>query len=489
MPWPAPASFRLQAAIIALASLAVVGLAAFLVSNVIATTEGTLRTEARQACVAACQELLLQYDERKTYGSNLQQMPPEAQDISLTAISRTVLRAFEGVEGGIYLVKEQRLSGYAYSSDPTGNRPKPRGRGLEFLRGLATRAAASADIITEENAFETNYIVWAASRTKSGEAVAITGRRMSLARDLLTETARRWLAVLVLFALLGMLGIVSIWYMLRSGVAGISRGLRKLQEDFTYRLPMIRGDFGEIAMAINGMAEHRATLEAELRRQDRLAALGKVVSGVAHEVRNPLNSMKLTLQLLDRRLKKGVPVSHEIQEALREIDRLDMIVSRLLAFGRPTMGNREVQNVAPLVEQAAKMVQEPARKKGTKIVVGGLEDGPAADVDGPQIVQVLINLFLNAIDASPQSKEVKVSAMRQEASVRIVVSDSGSGIPEEARQHIFDAYFTTKPNGSGLGLAVSREIIANHGGTLDFETTTSGTSFILQLPIDRSRPL
>jgi signal transduction histidine kinase len=252
---------------------------------------------------------------------------------------------------------------------------------------------------------------------------------------------------------------------------------------------MIRGDFGQIAMAINGMADRRAALETELRRQDRLAALGKVVSGVAHEVRNPLNSMKLTLQLLDRRLKKGVPVAHEIQESLGEIDRLDMIVGRLLAFGRPTMLQRQVQPLAPLVEQATKMVQEPARQKSVQIVTHGLDAELTADVDGPQVVQVLINLLLNAIDAAPASGRVQVEATHLEGGVRVTVTDQGGGIPEEARPHIFDAYYTTKPNGSGLGLAVSREIVANHGGSLQFETGPAGTSFLLQLPTDRSLPL
>jgi signal transduction histidine kinase len=491
--WPAPGSFRAQAAIITAASLAVVGLAVFIVSNVISQTDVTLRRDARQTCIAACQELRLQFTERiteaTTYGSNLLQMPPAAQDVSLSGISQAVLRAFEGVEGYYYLIKDQRLSGTSLQTDTAGSRRAPQGRRLEFLRNLAKRAAGTDEVVTEENQFDTNYIVWAAQRSKTGEAVAIAGRRISLARDPLADTTRYWLGALVLFAVLGMLGIVSIWYMLRSGVAGISRGLRRLQEDFDYRLPMIRGDFGLIAMAINGMADRRAALEGELRQQDRLAALGKVVSGVAHEVRNPLNSMKLTLQLLDRRLKKGAPVAHEIQEALHEIDRLDMIVGRLLAFGRPSMTNRQVQNLAPLVDQAVRMVKEPARQKDAKIAVAGFEADLAADVDGPQILQVLINLFLNAIDASPQSGVIRVAAEQTDSAARIVVSDQGAGIPEDAQAHIFDAYYTTKPNGSGLGLAVSREIVANHGGTLEFASSPSGTNFVLQLPRDRSRPL
>jgi two-component system sensor histidine kinase HydH len=213
------------------------------------------------------------------------------------------------------------------------------------------------------------------------------------------------------------------------------------------------------------------------------------VSGVAHEVRNPLNSMKLTLQLLERKLKKGAPVSQELNEAMREIDRLDMIVGRLLAFGRPAMTNRQIQEVAPLVEQAIRMVQEPARKKAIRITTRGLTPGMTADVDGPQIVQILINLLLNAVDASGASDQVGIEAERMESGMRIAVADRGPGIPEEDQGHIFDAYFTTKPNGSGLGLAVSREIAANHGGVLRFETGPTGTTFLLELPAERSRPL
>jgi signal transduction histidine kinase len=488
--WPAPANFRAQAAIIAAATLAVVGLAAFIITDVITTTTDTLKAEARQACVAACRELRTQFDEHIANDNiDLLQLPLEAQDLSLQSITKTVLRAFEGVEGGIYLVKEDRITGYASSAENTSTRPRPRGPRWDFIHTLAARAAATQDIVTQDNQFDTNYIIWAAARIETGGAVAWTARRASLTRDPMAEPGRLWLSALVFFTIIGMFGIVSIWYMLHSGVAGIRKGLHKLEDDFTYRLPMIRGDLGLITQAINGMAERRVALEAELRRQDRLAALGKVVSGVAHEVRNPLNSMKLTLQLLDRRLKKGAPVTHEIQEALREIDRLDMIVGRLLAFGRPGMINRQVQNVMPLIEQAARMVQEPAGQKKVRINIQKPEPDAAADVDGPQIVQVLINLLLNAIDASPSSGTVQVDVALAETEVRIVVTDQGGGIPEESKPHVFDAYYTTKPNGSGLGLAVSREIVANHGGSLDFETRPSGTTFILALPTDRSQPL
>jgi signal transduction histidine kinase len=227
-------------------------------------------------------------------------------------------------------------------------------------------------------------------------------------------------------------------------------------------------------------------LEEQLRQQDRLAALGKVVAGVAHEVRNPLNSIKLTLQLLDRRLKKGIDASGEVQECLQEIDRLDMIVGRLLAFGRPAMADRHAQKIAPLIRQAIKIVHEPIQQNNVRIVAEDFETDLIADVDGPQVVQVLINLLLNAVEASPPSGTVRLSAGNMGPNVCIQVADEGARIPGHVRQHVFDAYYTTKPNGSGLGLAVSREIVVNHGGALEFESEDSGTTFIMLLPIERS---
>jgi signal transduction histidine kinase len=281
-------------------------------------------------------------------------------------------------------------------------------------------------------------------------------------------------------------GIISIWYMLHSGVMSISHGLRRLEDNFSYRLPLVRGDLGQVAQAINRMAERRVSLEKKLRQQDRLAALGKVVAGVAHEVRNPLNSIKLTLQLLDRRLKKGVAVSREVEECLQEIDRLDMIVGRLLAFGRPIITNRHTQEIEPLIHQAIKMVHEPMQQKNVQIIIRKMETGLAADIDGPQIIQVLINLLLNAIEASPSSGTVTLAADSLGPNICVKIIDEGERIPDDVRQHVFDAYYTTKPNGSGLGLAVSREIVVNHGGALEFESETTGTTFILLLPIERS---
>ncbi len=485
MIWPAPVSFRAQAFIIAAASLAVVGLAAFIVQDVVFTTESKLRAEAQQLCTSACQDIRIQYEERAAYtGDPLRELPRDAQEISLKAISNTVLQAYTGIKGGMYLATSDRIMGYAYPTADSRADFELTKVERDFIRSLAGQTSINGEIATQSERRRRDLIV--AATVQSNGMIIWAMRRVPVIQYPLIGTHRWWLAALVFSTILGVGGIISIWYMLHSGVMSIRQGLRRLEEDFSYRLPSIRGDLGQVALAINRMAERRMALEEKLRQQDRLAALGKVVGGVAHEVRNPLNSIQLTLQLLERRLKKGIAVSNEVQECLQEIDRLDMIVGRLLSFDQPAMINRKTQEIAPLIFQAMKMVHDPMQKKNVRFETTGVESSLTADVDGPQIIQVLINLLLNAIEASPAAGIVRLSAGSSGPNFYIRISDEGSRIPENVRPHIFDAYYTTKPNGTGLGLAVSREIVINHGGALEFESETGGTTFIMVLPVDRS---
>lgn len=402
MRFPAPVSFRAQAFIIGAASLAVVALAALIVRGVVFTTETKLLGDALRRCETACRELHHQVRERAAYaGDPLEQLPRQALEISLKGITATVLEAFPGIKGGMYLPAEDAVAGYAYPTAEEESEAQPGLSGMEWdlVRTLAVRAAETEGMVSDSDWENQDLITVTAVR--SNGMVLWTLLRVPVLRYPLIGSHRWWFVALGLSTLLGVGGIVSIWYRLHSGIRSIQQGLRRLEDDFSFRLPSVPGDLGRVARDINLMAERRMALEEKLRQQDRLAALGKVVSGLAHEVRNPLNSIKLTLQLLERRLKRGVAASTEVAECLQEIDRLDLMVERLLAFGRPVMTHRQLQDVAPVITQAVKMVHEPMRKKGVRIELRLPAKKLQADIDAPQIVQVLINLLLNAVDASP----------------------------------------------------------------------------------------
>ena len=171
MSWPAPASFRTQAAIIAAASLAVVALAVFLVRNVISTTEGTLQAEAREICLAACQRLQVEYEDRMNLGGDVfHSLPLDAQDLSLKGVSLTVLRNFSNVEGGIYLTSLDRVMGYADPGNPARVAPDPQNPEMGFIRSLAGRAVEAERMISRTD----RWGVGAAVAAQSGGAVIWT---------------------------------------------------------------------------------------------------------------------------------------------------------------------------------------------------------------------------------------------------------------------------------------------------------------------------
>jgi signal transduction histidine kinase len=428
-----------------------------------------------------------QFHERSVYGGDaLQELPDPARDLSLRGLCSAVLRSYEGVQGGFLWPDGSAIAGYAFPTSPIG-RTGPSENEVGRIRDAAAQAAnqeektAAVDFRDGEH-----FVVVVAESLAPGGPAAWSLKRVVLASDAASRQRRTWLAALVLSALLGVGGIVSAWFSLRRGATNVQAGVLRLEEDFNFRLPDIHGDFGQISKAINQMADRRDALEAELRRHDRLAALGKVVAGVAHEIRNPLNSMRLTLELLARRARKGVASPEEVEAAVREIDRLDLILKRLLAFGRPSLDDRTPQDLLPVLERSIRMVQEQSQSREVNLALDKSTPGPfVADIDATQIQQVLINLLLNAIEASPAESTVRIAVGATEKAVHVLVEDSGPGVPPDIAPHIFDAFFTTRPDGTGLGLSVSREIAVNHGGNLELEETRGGATFRLTLPETR----
>jgi signal transduction histidine kinase len=471
---------RFQIAIIAVASLSLAALAILLVTDVIASTEQTLVAGARQQCVTAAKELAQQYAERaRTREGPLEPLPVAAQDVSLRGLSAAVLRSFDAVTGGFASPTGSEFSVLGVATSSGMDQPRLAATERDLVRAVCIRSRGEATV--QSVGIDHDIVIAAAAPAGPEAPVAWSLKRLAGARDPVLRRRQWWLAALVLSALAGFGGIVWMSIRLRRRLDAVGSGLQELETDFAYRMPAIGGEFGRLAQAINRMADRRAALESELRRQDRLAALGKVVAGVAHEIRNPLNSIRLSLELLDRRVRRGSLSSEEVAGALEEVDRLDRILSRLLAFGRPGARQREFQDLRPLIARAANIVRQQAQTRRVELVLEP-NDPIEADVDGVEIEQVLINLLLNAIEASPEGAAVHVRAAREDGCVKIAVEDQGPGVPETIRDHIFDPYFTTKEAGNGLGLSVSREVASHHGGSLDLVTGGAGTAFVLRLP-------
>jgi signal transduction histidine kinase len=257
-------------------------------------------------------------------------------------------------------------------------------------------------------------------------------------------------------------------------------------------------------LAVGGMGMHlvfRAqarhhervrALERALTRQERLAGLGHLAAGVAHEVRNPLNAIGMGIQRLQGEFSpvEGEEEFRHLCTVIRgEVARLNGIVQEFLRLARAPALQRESVGVATLLHEVASLMEAEANARAVHLTLQLPEGLPSVAVDRQQLKQALINLLLNAIQATPPGGSVQVVAAAAVKTLRIAVADSGSGIAPEMMDRIFDPYFTTKPEGTGLGLPIALRIIQAHGGTLDVSSALGGgTTVEVRLPIATPGP-
>jgi signal transduction histidine kinase len=233
--------------------------------------------------------------------------------------------------------------------------------------------------------------------------------------------------------------------------------------------------------------ESRERIGTQLQVSERLANLGRITAGVAHEVKNPLNSMRIWLE----NLKASLPdVDGLALQAVRvldsEIDRLDSVVKRFLDFTRPPEMHQEESSLKELLEQVVALEQPEFDKAGIKLEARLSADVPGVLVDRPLLKQATLNLLINSLEAMPAGGQLFLSLRRRGEMAEIEVRDTGRGIAPEHRQRIFQLFFTTRPGGSGIGLASTFRTVQLHNGSIEFASEVGcGTTFRITLPLAR----
>lgn len=214
----------------------------------------------------------------------------------------------------------------------------------------------------------------------------------------------------------------------------------------------------------------------QLRRADRLAALGELSAGIAHEIRNPLASVKGSVQILEGEIPPGHAKHEFIQIIREEADRLNRIVSEFLKFARPPRPRTETVSLNELLRSTLLLLQQELERSGI-----GLEDRldsgmPNLRLDPDQIRQVLLNILINGIQAMPEGGTLRVRSRWEPADgfAAVVVEDTGPGVPESELEHIFHPFVSTKAEGSGLGLSISHQLVEQHGGRIQAENCAGG---------------
>ena len=302
------------------------------------------------------------------------------------------------------------------------------------------------------------------------------------------HTLRRWTIALGLAAVV--LGLVmTLWVIITL------RPLRKLREaarrvaagNYDSRIPE-RGptEVADLARELNSMARAVEERERELVRSERLAAVGKMAAMITHEVRNPLSSIGLNTELLEEELESGPSEAKDLLGAIhREVDRLTAITEEYLAFARLPKPKLAYEAVNPMVGALAAFVREDLAAKNVDLAIDLSDGDPIALIDAAQLRQCLINLVRNATEAVAAKGKGKVTLRTKRAGERVIVEveDDGIGIPADVLPRLFDPFFSTKENGSGLGLALTQQIVKDHGGDLTVDSTVGkGTVFRVAVP-------
>lgn len=311
---------------------------------------------------------------------------------------------------------------------------------------------------------------------KTGQPLYITDVREET-RYRLSELARRdGLCTLLSVPLCSKTGVI--------GVLSVYTSEPRCFDENDIRLLTLLAS--QSAIAIENATLHRDEMEARerLRQSEKLAALGKLSAGLAHELRNPLNTVSMLLYAMVREMPMDGPLAVDLQVMQGELQRMSLLIEQFLEFARPRPPHFQRERLDEIMEETLLLIGPEARTRGVMLYKEWAAGLPSVWVDGTQIKQVYLNLLLNALQAMPQGGKLLVRLHTSNGSLLTAIADEGEGIQPEVRANLFQPFFTTKQGGTGLGLSISQRIIEGHNGRLRLLSRPgAGTTAIVRLPL------
>lgn len=270
---------------------------------------------------------------------------------------------------------------------------------------------------------------------------------------------------------------------LREGTVQTKSGRSVHIQASSSRMRAVGGRILGAVVTMEDVSEIKSLTE-QLIRADRLAAMGQLTAGVAHEVRNPLGVIRASVQLLEDASADRTRILEASSVIKQEIDRLDRVIKALLDFGRPSKPTFTKVDVEEVLDDVVLFTERFGRQSGVRIVrdlSGGL---PPVEADPDQLKQVFLNLVTNAVQAMEETGGmITISTRHAQGYVEVEVADSGPGIPAESISKVFDPFYSTRDDGTGLGLTIVHRIIDEHDGHIEVQSGEKGTTFVVSLPI------
>jgi len=438
-----------------------------------------------------------------------------AQGLAQASANSLVTYNYVGVEQSLSVATGSPDVIYAVVLDKEGNvaasnvRSAPIQRLLAGTEGAHPPAGIDPIILQRRipgSSDETVYDVWVPV-TIEGSTLRWGTARLGVSLDSMhSEIARtRWQIVVFGFMALVVGSLSSVilaqritkpLQALTKGVAAVGRG------DLTHRIEVTsRDELGRLSEAFNEMTTQLARvreLEERLRRADRLAALGTMAAGIAHDIRNPLTSILIFSQLMSLHHDDPEVRAKFDRIVPRELERVQAVIEDMMELARPSALQFEPTNLNEVLAQALEILESQAANQGVKFVREFGPELPYCMADRKRIHRCFNNLLTNAIQAMPRGGDLTVrtwlgpdrtlpsasSDGGPEPMIRVTITDTGQGIPPERLSRIFDPFYTTKEKGLGLGMAITHRIVEDHKGMIDVQSQVGlGTTFIIQLPL------
>lgn len=502
-PFPANrrgSSLKHHLGVLGILALATLTMAATFGWLILRQTESSQGADAEHLLDRAAEQLAVRYAHLKTSFDERHTglvLRPENEQI-LRSVTEATLAGMSGVEGGFYSAEADRLLGYAYPTYP-GSGPKTDIPVAESatIRRVASTATAVNGRGAERVVAGADLILFRAQSLPGQEQPV--GAAWVMLRLNGVHSPYQYLSLIGLLGLLMVSVTVATgaWFLTRRidrGVAELEAGLRMMEADPALPLPLsgileldrIGSGITRLTAAFLNNQARQAELERRLRQTDRLAALGRLVAGVAHELRNPLASVKLKLQLTRRSLDHPDQILTSFDVIEEEVGKMNRLVERLLSLARPSHPSPSKSDPSHFVKERLVLWENRATSQGT--ILEFCSAAPASEpihMDRDRVGQIVDNLIANALDAlvgegGRMTIEVERIAPNE---ILIAVSDNGPGVPEEKIERIFEPFCTTRREGTGLGLFLSAEMARGLGGTLDYcRRADRGARFELRFP-------
>ena len=415
-------------------------------------------------------------------------------DSLLSVTVNSVLQEFDRVEGGLYFFELDEFIGYGFPTiEPPVPAFGPPPRSYNIIRDQVLETIANDTFFTRLHEFDPAIFPLSTKPLiADGEIIGAAWARKHIERELSaaqTITSSTFIYTLGL-TLFGLAVAIFIAYSLKKHIQEIKDGLNKMKSDAGYRLREQRGVLGFISRSINEMMdaqleehEKRKKLERDLYQTEKMATLGNLVAGAAHEINTPISIIKTRIQIWERRLKKQagqnnhkqILTNESMQIVHNEIDRVSQLIKRLLLLSKPVSKLKKAMNLNQMLLEKSSWVKNVYPDREIEITTHLDDKLPTVQLDAQSIDQVFMNVLKNAVEASgdPCRIEITTGLNKHLKMAEIEIRDYGSGISEAMVNQVFDPFFTTKETGTGLGLSISYEVVKAHGGELFFKNPES----------------